>query len=152
MTWNQTEKVRKAADMIANDCVAMRVRYLNRTLTAFYDDAYRPLGITASQGNMLVAVINRGTLSPTELGRLLNIEKSTLSRNLERMRKAGWIEVRTSGRTHEIEATRAGRQLLVELLPQWRKAQNEAAGLLGDEGCATLRDVGDLARQQLSTP
>ena len=71
----------------------MRVRYLNRTLTSVYDDAFRPFGITASQVNLLVAIINQGSMSPVTLGNLLNIEKSTVSRNLERMRKAGWIEI-----------------------------------------------------------
>jgi len=147
-----TKSPEGAAAAIAKECLAMRVRYLNRSLTAVYDDAFRPLGITASQVNMLVAIVNRGTLSPSELGNLLNIEKSTLSRNLERIRKAGWIKITTpsSGRTNTVHPTDRGKKLLLEVLPRWREAQRAAAGLLGDEGSETLREIGDHARGELT--
>jgi DNA-binding MarR family transcriptional regulator len=138
--------VQKVADAIAKDCVAMRVRYLNRSLTSIYDDAFRHLGITASQVNMLVALVKQGSLSPGELGNLLNIEKSTISRNLERMRKSGWIEITSAGRTHAVEVTREGNQLLVDVMPHWEEAQKAADALLGSDGSQAIREVGDNAR------
>ena len=146
MSKSPTKDVQKIADAIAKDCVAMRVRYLNRSLTSIYDDAFRPLGITASQVNMLVALVKQGSLSPGELGSLLNIEKSTISRNLERMRKAGWIEISSSGRTHTIEVASKGKQLLVEVMPHWREAQKATDALLGSDGSQAIREVGDKAR------
>jgi DNA-binding MarR family transcriptional regulator len=144
--------VQNIAEAIAKDCVAMRIRYLNRSLTSIYDDAFRPLGITASQVNMLVALIRQASLSPGELGRLFNMEKSTISRNLERMRKAGWIEITTSGRTHAIKATPEGKQLLVDLMPHWEEAQKAADALLGSDGSQAIREFGDHARdQQINT-
>ena len=143
MSKSLSTSVQKVADAIAKDCVAMRARYLNRSLTSIYDDAFRPLGITASQVNMLVALIKQGSPSPGELGNLLNIEKSTISRNLERMRKAGWIDITTSGRTHAVEATSEGKQLLVEVMPAWKEAQQAADALLGSDGSQAIRDLGD---------
>ena len=142
------KNIQQVAAAIAKDCLAMRVRYLNRSLTSIYDDAFRPLGITASQVNLLVAMIKRGPLSPGQLGNLLNIEKSTLSRNLERMRKAGWIEITppSSGRTHAIEVNPEGKKLLFEVLPRWEEAQKTAGRLLGTDGSHALRRVGDQAR------
>ena len=37
----------------AADCLATRVRQLSRIVTRVYDDAMRPLGITASQYTLL---------------------------------------------------------------------------------------------------
>lgn len=145
MSKSLSTNVQKVADAIAKDCVAMRVRYLNRSLTSIYDDAFRSLGITASQVNMLVALVKQGSLSPGELGNLLNIEKSTISRNLERMRKAGWIEITSSGRTHAVEVTRKGKQLLMEVMPHWQEAQRAADVLLSSEGSQAIRDVADHA-------
>ncbi len=146
--------VEEVADTIAGNCVAMRVRYLNRSVTSIYDDAFRPLGITASQVNVLVAVIKQGMLSPGQLGNILNIEKSTLSRNLERMRKAGWIEIiaPNSGRTHTIQASKEGKELLLELLPLWRKAQDATDQLLDADGSEALRKVGDHAKRGIMIP
>jgi DNA-binding MarR family transcriptional regulator len=146
MSKSLSTKVQKIADAIAKDCVAMRVRYLNRSLTSIYDDAFRPLGITASQVNLLVALIKQGSLSPGELGGIFNMEKSTVSRNLERMRKAGWIGITRSGRTNAVEATTAGKQLLVDAMPHWEEAQKAADALLGSDGSQTIRALGDHAR------
>jgi len=148
------KNIQEVAANIAENCVAMRVRYLNRSLTAIYDDAFRPLGITAGQVNVLVAVIKQGSLSPGQLGNILNMEKSTLSRNLERMRKAGWIEIiaPSSGRTHSIQASKEGKDLLLELLPLWREAQEATDQLLDVDGSDALRKVGDHARKNITKP
>jgi DNA-binding MarR family transcriptional regulator len=145
MSKSLSTKVQKIAGAIAKDCVAMRVRYLNRSLTSIYDDAFRPLGITASQVNLLVALIKQGSLSPGELGGIFNMEKSTVSRNLERMRKAGWIEITRSGRTNAVEATTDGKQLLLDAMPHWEEAQKAADALLGSDGSQAIRELGDHA-------
>ena len=53
-----------AADRIGSECLAVRIRLLNRTITGIYDDALRPLGVTAGQLNALVVVTKHGPLSP----------------------------------------------------------------------------------------
>jgi DNA-binding MarR family transcriptional regulator len=145
-------KLQEIADAIAEGCLSMRVRYLNRTLNTIYDDAFREFGITGSQCNMLVAIVKNGELSPTRLGQLLNIEKSTLSRNLERMRKAGWIEIvePDSGRTHSLKVAKAGKDLLPKLFPIWQKAQETAQELLGEQQSENLKAAADQARKQLT--
>ena len=148
MSKSLSTHARKVADAIAKDCVAMRVRYLNRSLTYIYDDAFRHLGITASQVNILVALVKQGSLSPGELGNLLNIEKSTISRNLERMRKANWIEITASGKTHAVEATSEGKQTLVDVKPHWEEAQKATDALLSSDGSQVIREVGDHARDE----
>ena len=79
------------------------------------------------------------------------MEKSTLSRNLERMRKAGWIKIvaPASGRTHTIQASNKGKKLLFEVFPRWREAQIAADRLLGADGSQALREVGDHAKGKL---
>jgi hypothetical protein len=47
---------KEASKRIARECIAVRVRLLNRVITSLYDDALRPLGITVSQLNLLVAI------------------------------------------------------------------------------------------------
>jgi DNA-binding MarR family transcriptional regulator len=79
------------------------------------------------------------------LGSLFNMEKSTISRNLERMRKAGWIEITRSGRTNAVEATTEGKQLLVDAMPRWDEAQEAADALLGSDGSQAIRELGDHA-------
>ncbi len=114
-----------ASKTIARDCIASRLRLLNRLITSIYDTALRPHGLRISQMNLLVAVSARGTMRASELGRVLRLEKSTLSRDIERLIERGWIV-----KSPALEVTRAGQQLLAACLPAWRGAQREARKLL----------------------
>src|SRR3954452_13487477 len=99
---------RPAAEVIASECLAVRVRALNRAVTALYDDALRPHGLRVGQLNLLVAVARLGTARPGDLCRLLRMDKSTLSRDVEVMRRNGWLAVEDgSGRSRPLRITPA---------------------------------------------
>ncbi len=79
------------AETTAAACLATRVRQLSRIITRVYDDAMRPLGITASQYTLLAQLASRDGITAVEIGTDLDIEKSTLSRNLKRLLALGHI-------------------------------------------------------------
>ena len=140
---NEEKPVDRAADLIAGECLAVRVRLLNRTITAIYDEALRPLGLTAGQLNILVVVTKRGPMSPGEVARRLNMEKSTVSRNIQRMVKNGWLTVTESGsgRRQELALTRRGKTLLEKSVPAWEEAQTRARAVLGRGGADSIHSV-----------
>ena len=76
---------------IERECVGGSVRKLNRIVTAIYDTALASAGLKTSQFTVLVAVANREKARPAELTRLLQMDESTLSRNVERMCTKGWL-------------------------------------------------------------
>src|SRR5438874_3895487 len=82
-------------DAIARTCIAVRLRLLNRVVTNFYDDALRPLGLKVSQLNILVVTARLGVARPTRVCEILQLDASTLSRNVKRMMAKGkrWLEV-----------------------------------------------------------
>ncbi len=127
-------------DTLANECLAVRMRLLNRTVTNIFDKALRPLGIKVSQLNVLVVVAKRAPVSPTEVGRVLHLEKSTLSRNVERIQRRGWIEVAAGkdGRSHLLQVTVKGRRLLEKAHPLWQQAQGKAREVLGESGAKAV--------------
>ena len=81
----ETASIDDIAEMTAGACLATRVRQLSRIVTRVYDDAMRPLGITASQYTLLAQLAARDSITAVEIGHELDIEKSTLSRNLKRL-------------------------------------------------------------------
>lgn len=78
------EHVQAMVDKIAGECVAARLRMLNRVITNIYDDALRPLDLKVSQMNILVAAAKMGTAGPSAVCDHLHLDISTLSRNVER--------------------------------------------------------------------
>jgi DNA-binding MarR family transcriptional regulator len=135
------ETLKHAAAEVIRACVATRLRMADRVITKVYDDALRPLGLKVTQMSMLVVAEDRGLIRQSEVGAELQLDDSTLSRNLERMRANGWLEevAADDARVHSYRLTEAGRALLDRAIPAWRKAQTEAEPLLGDDGVQALR-------------
>ena len=132
--------------LIARDCIAVRMRLLNRVITGVYDDALRPLGLKTSQLNILVATAYLGLARPAEICRRLKMDLSTLSRNVERMRARGWIEVHEDekdARAHPFRVSAKGRRLLEKAFPAWEQAQEKAKDLLGRSEVAALKKAAE---------
>jgi len=124
-------------------CVAGGVRKLNRMVSAIYDGALADTGLKTSQFSVLVAVFNRGKVRPAELTSLLQMDESTLSRNVERMCARGWLKLERGDdrRSHLIEVTDKGRALIRKCLPAWQRAQDEVSQRLGADSVAALRSA-----------
>ena len=124
-------------------CVGGCVRKLNRMVTAIYDGALAGAGVKTSQFSVLVAVANRGKARPAELTELLQMDESTLSRNVERMCARGWLRLERNEdrRSHLIEVTDKGQALIRKCLPSWRQAQAEVSKRLGAGTVAELRSA-----------
>jgi len=125
---------------VAASCIANKVRVLNRSVSALYDEALRPHGLKVSQMNVLVAVAVSGGARPADIGKALSLEKSTLSRNVDRLAERGWIAVGAGpdGRSQLLSLTAAGSELLRKIYPAWRQAQAAALKLLGRSSYAAV--------------
>src|SRR5262245_31734207 len=142
--------IQKATDAIARSCIAVRLRLLNRVVTNLYDDALRPLGLKVSQLNILVVVAKLRLAQPAKVCEILQLDTSTFSRNVERMRAKDWLEVvpGEDARTQPLRLTAQGKRLLQRAVPFWEQAQQQAEDLVGDEGIALL----DKASRKLGMP
>ncbi len=120
-------------DTIAKTCIAGRLRLINRVVTNIYDDALRPFGVKISQGNILILTGKLGVASPVKICEYLQLDISTLSRNVDLMRKNGWLEIvpGEDARSHPFRLTKEGKRLIAKIVPAWEKAQAEAKELLG---------------------
>lgn len=138
------EKAAAMIDRMAGECIAVRLRMINRVVTNIYDDALRPLDLKVSQMNILVAAAKMGTVRPTDVGEFLHLDASTLSRNLSRMQARGWLEFVVNdedGRSQPIRLTKQGRKLLDKAAPAWEAAQSQVKQLLGNAVVAQLREA-----------
>jgi DNA-binding transcriptional ArsR family regulator len=95
----------EAARIISTNCLAIRTRRLHRSVSRVYDAALRPHGLTAPQLALLVAIALTRGVQPKILSPILDLEKSTLSRNLALLVKHGWIQANRSGRSQTVRLT-----------------------------------------------
>jgi DNA-binding MarR family transcriptional regulator len=127
-------------DTIAKTCVAVRLRLLNRVVTNVYDEALRPLGLKVSQLNILIVAAKLGLARPAQVCEILQLDTSTLSRNVKPLQARGWLEVvpEEDARAQPFRLTAQGKKLIEKAIPAWEKAQRQATELLGNEGIALL--------------
>lgn len=137
------------ADTTAATCLATRVRQLSRIITRVYDDAMRPLGITASQYTLLAQLASRDGITAVEIGYELDIEKSTLSRNLKRLLALGHIvmDPPAGRRGRGLHLTPKGEAVLRDAHPIWQACQSKTVSAMGLDCRATLDGLLDQAEK-----
>jgi DNA-binding MarR family transcriptional regulator len=131
-------------DEIACHCLMGRARLLARIVTGIYEEQLRPFGLKAPQLNLLVVVAQKGPVRRVEIGRLIHLDTSTLTRNLQVMLANGWIEEardHSDARGLPLQITTGGEALLADVAPAWRKAQRKAGELLGEQATSVLMDA-----------
>ena len=138
-------KTSDIAQQIADDCIGVRVRMLNRVVTRMYDDLLRPHGVRFSQMNILTVVSLQQPIQPSEVGKILAIEKSTLSRNLRLMEQNGWIasSPAANGNGQLFTLTAEGRSLYRKAARAWQQAQSRLSDLWGKSTMKTIRQAAD---------
>jgi DNA-binding MarR family transcriptional regulator len=116
------------------------VRQLSRIITRVYDDALRPLGITASQFTLLTQLAQQDGITAVEIGHSLDIEKSTLSRNLKRLLNDGHITMDPPAgrRGRGLHLTPKGESVIQRGFPVWKDAQNRTIRVMGPESRSIL--------------
>src|SRR5262245_51551132 len=138
------EELTRMARNVARECAALRIREPSRILTRVYDAALRPVGLQSSQLSVLVAVAmfgeNGANVGP--LAKRLVMDRTTMSRNIQPLEKAGLVRVSRSpedARARIVTLTRAGERTIETAYPLWEAAQQQVTKLLGAAKLAELR-------------
>ncbi|MGE0766893.1 MAG: MarR family winged helix-turn-helix transcriptional regulator [Hyphomicrobiaceae bacterium] len=141
------------ASATSETCIATRVRQLSRIVTRVYDDALRPHKITASQFTLLTQLANTDGITAAEIGIDLDIEKSTLSRNLKRLLALGHIEMDPPAgrRGRGLHLTPRGKAVIREAYPLWQEAQRRSTEVMGAQARSILDSLLGQA-EKLSAP
>ena len=67
------------------------LRRTSRALTQLYKEALRPLGLRATQFTVLQVLSLAGEVTQGELGQMLAMDSTTITRTLEIMGRHGWV-------------------------------------------------------------
>jgi DNA-binding MarR family transcriptional regulator len=118
-----------------SQCLVSSTRMAARAITRRYDAYLRPYGVTSTQLSLLGAIRQLPAATVSELAELRGFERTTLTRNLDRLTQMGLVAAapprRGNGRLSTL--TGKGEALLDRLLPQWRRAQAEMRSELSRE-------------------
>jgi DNA-binding MarR family transcriptional regulator len=110
---------------VAAGCACRSLRRTARAVTQLYDEMLRPSGLRITQFTLLVAVALSEPVLITRLADALDLDRTTLARDLKPLTERGLLEI-TAGedkRTRVVRLTRAGRGAIARAYPLWQQAQ-----------------------------
>ena len=127
---------------VAGACLGLRVARLHRVVARCYEQALQTVGLTQPQLEVLASLVSAaGPVKPAALAARLMLERSTISRSLALMQNRGWVavaETSATGRAMSVTITDAGIAAFTSAGTAWRRAQADAAKILGPDAAATL--------------
>jgi DNA-binding MarR family transcriptional regulator len=119
---------------VTGRCVAGRVLRAARLITRHYDDALRPAGLTITQFGLLHVIGRYEPESISRVAELMDLDRTSLSRNLKPLEKAGLVYRGNEGsqRKRRVLLTTLGLKKLEEARPYWKAAQERMEEVLGE--------------------
>jgi DNA-binding MarR family transcriptional regulator len=126
-------------------CFCASLRRASRALTQLYERALRPHGLRATQFTVLQVLERAGEISQGQLGQVLAMDSTTLTRTLKIMLRQGWISERRGEDRRErwLRLARGGAHLLQRATPAWEKTQAGVRHRLGSPQWEQLRQMSD---------
>lgn len=115
-------------------CACANLRRATRAVTRMYNQALRPHGLEITQFTLLMALNLTGETTQGQLGKLLALDSTTLTRTLKLVMERGWVRGKPGNdrRQKLLMLTAAGRDQLHKATPHWKRAQEELRTTLGD--------------------
>ncbi len=117
------------------NCLTFKAQRVARTMGRQMEMALKPVGLTNQQFTTLTILNSMESVTVSELAEMMGVERTTMTRNIEQMRKKSWLEqVPTKDlRIRAYEITKSGKQQYSMAIPLWQEQQKVFIGALGNE-------------------
>lgn len=109
------------------NCVCRNLRMTTRIITQHFDKIFQTVGLTAPQFSLLAEITANENIAISELAERMLMDQTTVTRNIEILRKKGYVSVRTDdndSRKRCISISETGEEKLNEAIPVWNNVQS----------------------------
>src|SRR4051812_3710152 len=123
-----------ATHMVRDTCLCLHIQRAGRTVARWFDDVLRPVGLTNGQFSLLMSLNRPEAASIGQVSSVLGMDRTTLTANLKPLERRRLVKVAVDPadkRSRRLMLTAAGRVLLVEALPLWKRGHVAVERLLG---------------------
>jgi len=130
----------------ASGCTCFKLRRLTRRVTAVYDRILSAADMRVTQYSLLSNLRGTQGVPMSRLAQTLDMDRTTLTRNLKPLLEAGWVNVKPSSddaRMRLVYLTGAGAEQWQKARLYWRQAQDEVNATIGAENLAGLHQMLD---------
>jgi DNA-binding MarR family transcriptional regulator len=132
------------------ECVCTNLKMAGRVVGRAYDAAFEPLGIGSAQYSILVAIRRRQQVALMALAKELEMERTTLYRDLARLTRDGLVKVEAAGAgvAREARLTAKGRAVTAKAERRWRQVHERFVAGFGEAQLERLNEALRQVREQ----
>lgn len=122
-------------------CYRILLNRASRKVSALYDEALAPLGVSIAQFNLIRVIISMEPVSVTDLATFVELERSTVGRNGRVLERLGLVKMSHGSDQREalFSLTEKGHEVLKRGLPLWDSVQHGIEENLGADKARQLQ-------------
>ncbi len=137
--------VQRPAAVSPRGCSSQKLRQLSRRVSRHFDRIVSGAGLKTTQYSLLSHIARLEPVRPGDLADQMEMDASTLTRNLQLLVAQGWVVVGpgADGRSRFVTATAAGRAKRADAQRDWKRAQLAFNARIGEERVARLHALID---------
>ena len=128
--------------MVRDTCLCLHVQRAARSLARRFDQALKSFGLTHGQFSLLMSLNRPAPARMADVSALLAMDRTTLTANLKPLERRGLAAVavdKDDKRGRRLILTAAGRALLAEAVPVWKRTHAGVDRLLKHSSPERLR-------------
>jgi DNA-binding MarR family transcriptional regulator len=124
-------------------CTCANLRRAARAVTRAYNRELKAVGIEITQFTLLMTLDTAGKIPQGRLGKVLELDSTTLTRMLDLLKKRGWVQAEEGidRRFRIFSMTAAGKRKFRQATPHWKRAQDRLEKSLGGKAIADLTEI-----------
>ncbi len=121
--------------MTVKPCLCTSLREAALSLTELYDRALVPSGLKITMFRLLRRLQNAGPSTISEFAPIVNLDRSTLGRNLKVLERDGLVTLACGKdeRSKVIHLTKKAEEAIEIATPYWEKTQHQVHEILDEE-------------------
>ena len=124
-----------------NGCLFFTSAKLARELGRIADESFRKTGFSPSHAILLYIVNLRGGIPQKEIGEMLHLTPSTITRLLERLERNEFIAKKSEGKNVYLCTTPEGLALQSDIITAWNMLQGKYEDVLTEEETSRFIEI-----------
>ncbi len=128
-----------------HNCLYFTASTLSRAITRIAEEEFRTTGLSPTYAFLILIVIDRPGISQKELGKILHITQSTITRFIDKLESEKFVTRQSSGKSSLIHPTDRGRAARPDIEKAWKRLYDRYTKALGQKDSEKLTTLTDRA-------
>jgi len=137
-------------DCKLDGCLFFSTNKLARELGRLAEEAFSKTGLSPSHAVLLYTVNLRGEIQQKEIGELLHLTPSTITRLIDKLERRGYIKKQLDGKSVCLWATPEGLAQQEQIIASWNQLHEGYQNILTAEETAQFLKISDKLLEHLT--